>query len=456
VKVSRAEPLGLSFAQERLWFVERFAEPGSIAEVLGFDLEGAIDAGRIEAIFAALYERHEGLRLRVETSDGAPVQVFGAGGDLPFGFSDLRDLDAAAQEGVFAQLRARPVDPSEGAFRVDLLRTGDARHTLVLSLHHMVYDGVSLGVLLSEFSALWANGCRVEALPALELHYADFAQWQREALDGGDLAAGLERFVEVLGDPPGELVLPADRARPQYPSHAGGVLDIGFDADLAAGLRALGQAHGASLFMVLEAGLAALLSREARVDDLIIGTVAAGRTHASLEGAVGPFFNMIGLRHRIDPGASFADVLAAGRDQALRAFEDQAVPFEAVLERVITTRDARLAVSPLFQVLFQLHTEAGALMAPLRAAGLAAEARDWGKSQAMQDLTFDLFESAAGIHGRVTERLLVLEDFGVGSGGSDTVGSGSFLVDLIGCQDVGSLALWSGSEWLSYGDLEGC
>ena len=154
--------------------------------------------------------------------------------------------------------------------------------------------------------------------------------------------------------------------------------------------------------MVLEAALAAVLSREAQVDDLIIGTVAAGRGHLEMEAAVGPFFNMIALRHQIPPEQSFRASLRAAREQALEAFDAQLVPFEAVLERVITHRDASLAMSPLFQVLFQLHTEAGSLLEPFAGVGLRAEARDWGKALAIQDLTFDLFETGGGVSGQVT------------------------------------------------------
>ncbi len=401
VPVPRDTPLPLSYAQERLWFVEQFAAPGSIAEVLGFDFEGEIDPDEIKAIFGRLYARHEGLRLRVDVHEGLPVQVFADTDALPWTYHDMIGADEAALEALFMSLRARPVDPAEAAFRVDLVQTGEMRATLVMSLHHMVYDGVSMAVLLAEFGALMQMGV-AQVLPPLELQYGDFSVWQREALNGGQLVEGLERFAQVLGDPPAPLALPSDRPRPQVPTHAAAQVALELGPDLVADLKSLAQGEGASLFMVLESALAVLLSREARVEDLVIGTVAAGRAHMALEGAVGPFFNMVALRHRIDGNASFKAALAETREQALGAFDDQLVPFEAVLERVITQRDARLAVSPLFQVLFQLHTEAASLLAPFEAAGVKAQARDWGKVQAMQDLTFDLFEEAGGVTGRVT------------------------------------------------------
>ena len=459
----------------------------AIAEVLGFDLTGEIDPARVEAIFATLFARHEALRLRVETLEGAPVQYFAPADALPFALRDISDLEADAQDAVMAELRARPVDPADHAFRVELLRTGASSYTLVLSMHHMVYDGVSLAVLLAEFAALWAG----QDLPPRDLHYADFAAWQQDALtDGGALRAGLERVTTRLANPPAELPLPADRPRPQHASHAAAQVEIGFDAGLTARLKALAAREGASLFMVLETALASLLAREARVGDLIIGTVAAGRGHAAMETAVGPFFNMVALRHEVTPQMRFVDHLAATREQALSAFEDQLVPFEAVLERVITNRDARLAVSPLFQVLFQLHNEAGTLLEPFAGAGLAAEARDWGKMQAMQDLTFDLFERDGGVHGTLTyatelfdaariealaarfvrlaaavaeapetplaalplmdaEETAELLSFNRGD-----LRSYDLLASRIAGHGAAAEALWDGSRWLSYGDLE--
>ena len=400
----RDQPIALSFAQERLWFVERFAEPGAIAETLGFDLCGALDVGRLRRVFAVLFARHEGLRLQVALDGDAPVQRFAAPDALPFYQHDLRTVSRASQAEALDSRRRAPVDPSQGAFRVDLFDLGEVdgepRQVLVLSLHHMVYDGVSLAILLAEFHALWADADA--RLPTVDVAYADVALWQRAALREGGLKASLERTVARLEQPPPPLALPSDRPRPEQPTHAATRLPVALTASQTAGIRALASAHQASVFMVLETALAVLLSREARVDDLMIGSVAAGRAHSQLEGVVGPLFNMIALRHRLDLEASFITALTAAREDALAAFEDQLVPFEVVLEHVVLHRDARHAVSPLFQVLFQLHTEAGTLLEPIELDGLAARPREWSKPQAMQDLTFDLFERGDAIEGTVT------------------------------------------------------
>jgi pristinamycin I synthase-3/4 len=401
-KADRTKTIPLSFAQERLWFVERFAAPGSIAEVLGFDLNGPLDTARLRATFAALYARHEALRLRVQVADGAPVQTFAAPDALPWTEHDLQDRAAADHAALFNRLRSTPVDPAVSPFHAHLVRTGPQAHTLVIALHHMVYDGVSLAVLLSEAARLWDAQGDPAALPASQMAYADYALWQREALRDGPLKEALARTVARLANPPAPLALPADRPRPEVPTHAAAELPIHLPAALTQDLQALASRHNASLFMLMQTAFAALLAREARVDDLIIGTVAAGRAQAQIETAIGPFFNMIALRHRIDPAQRFVDLLAAARAEALSAFEDQLVPHEAVIERTITHRDARTAVSPLFAVLFQLHTEAASLIRPLTLGALTAQPRDWGKARAMQDLTCDLFATEAGIEGTVT------------------------------------------------------
>ena len=386
-KADRTQPIPLSYAQERLWFVERFSAPGSIAEVMGFDLNGPLDVPRLARVFAALYARHEALRLRVEVREGAPVQVFAAHDAVPWTLHDLQDRPAEAQDAAIAALRARPVDPAHGAFRVDLVQTAPEAHTLVLAMHHMIYDGVSLAVILHEVQVLWAAGGSPAALPAPPRSYADYAVWQRNALRQGPLKEGLERFAATLANPPQALALPADRPRPDRPSHAADHVPIALPADLTQALRRFATAQKASLFMVLQTALAVLLAREARTRDIVIGTVAAGRAQAEIETAVGPFFNMIALRHDIQPDRSFTDTLAAARAQALSAFDDQLVPFEAVIARTVTQRDARTAVSPLFQVLIQLHTEAGTLIKPLHLGGLTAKRRPW--DQALADAGSD-------------------------------------------------------------------
>ena len=401
-KAADDAPIPLSYAQERLWFVERFAAPGTIAEVLGFDLEGVLDAPRLRASFAALYGRHDALRMRVHVEDGVPVQRFGAAEDLPYETHDLRGQDAATQEAWITARRSLPVDPARSAFRIDLVQTGDAAHTLIIAMHHMVYDGVSLAVLIGELGALWAADGGPVALPAREISYGDYAAWQRRSLTSGPLHEALERVARRLADPPAPVALPSDRPRPAHPTHAAARLPLVLPPELSQALRATAQAEGASLFMLLETALAVLVAREARSSDIIIGTVASGRTQAETLEAIGPFFNMLALRHDIRLEAPFTQTLAQARDTALAAFDDQLVPFEAVLERTLTHRDARTAVSPLFSILFQLHTEAGQLLRPLSLGGLAAQPRDWSKPLAMQDLTFDLFETETGIEGQVT------------------------------------------------------
>jgi len=259
--------------------VERFAAPGTIAEVMGFDLEGELDQTRLRAVFSALYARHEALRLTVDVADGAPIQRFANPSDLPWTHHDLCGQTPGDQDAHIATLRAQPVDPSLSTFRVDLVQTSEDRHVLVLALHHMVYDGVSLAVILAEMASLWAANGSPASLPTQDIAYADFASWQRAALKDGPLKDGLDRFVATLANPPAPLAIPADRPRPDHPTHAADRAQIHLPKDLTDELRKLAQNQNASLFMVLQTALAALMAREARTNDIIIGTVAAGLQH---------------------------------------------------------------------------------------------------------------------------------------------------------------------------------
>ncbi len=353
--------------------------------------------------------RHEG-----GPESGGAVQGFHPAGSLEVAVEDLSGLDPAAREARVAALAAAPIDPLEAVFRATLVdlgpqagagpqADGGARHLLLLGLHHMAHDGVSIEVLMAEFARLWQAG-GVDDLPPPALHYADFAVWQRAALAGGSLAPALAQQVAALQGAPTVLDLPADRPRPDEPGHAGAQATVHLPADLTRALRDLARAEGASLYMVLEAGLAALLSRLARAEDLVIGTVLAGRGDAALERMIGPFFNMAAIRHRIAPGTPFRAVLREARAAALGVLDAQMLPFEALLRDLAPTRDPRRAFSPLFQVLFQLHTETRATgAAHVDLDGLRLTLRPAAAGAAYHDLTFDLFEMPDGaVQGRLT------------------------------------------------------
>ncbi|MFK7855063.1 MAG: amino acid adenylation domain-containing protein, partial [Granulosicoccus sp.] len=417
VAVDRSQDIPLSYSQERLWFVERFGDQmGANAMVVAYELSGIVDTDRMERVIATLYARHEALRMRVAMVNRSPVQVFAASDNVPYEIVDLLGQSADAQQLALERFHATPIDPRKGVFWAKLIRCSseydsdgnvhaERASKLLLGIHHMAYDGVSLAIIMSEFIALWnANGDEL-ILPAIPVQYADFAFWQREALDSGQLALRLDRFEKILRNPPAELELPSDRPRPKQPSHDGAKVDISISHELTEQLRRLASEQNATLFMVLESALAVLLSRYARTDDLIIGTVVAGRSNAALEGAVGPFLNMVAMRHRIDSQATYLNVLKDTRSQALSAFDDQLVPYEAILRRVVKERSARLAFAPLFQVLFQLHNESGEIPDPLTFGEVTAHAYGRQESHALHDLTFDLFEEDgqnSGIAGQLS------------------------------------------------------
>jgi len=379
---AEGELLPLSHAQERLWFLDRL-EPGLTAYNVPFALELRGEAPRPAVLRAALGEilrRHGALRTRFVAVDGEGFQIVEAPRPLPLPAVDLRRLDPAAADRLAHRLAAReaerPFDlgaspllrstllalPRDGAGTA--VETGaEERHVLLLTLHHIVSDGWSMGVLLNEAAALYeafAAG-RPSPLPELPVQYGDFALWQRRALglgDGGD-GLGARQLAwwrgQLAGAPPA-LDLPLDRPRPPVQTFRGGRVRAHLPADLAAALEGLGHGAGATPFMVLLAAFGALLERHTGDRDLPLGSPVANRTRPEIEGLIGFFVNLLVLRVEVCPEASFRHLLARVRETALGAYAHQDLPFEALVAELAPRRD--LAVPPLFQILFVLQTTA--------------------------------------------------------------------------------------------------
>ncbi|HKP74027.1 MAG TPA: amino acid adenylation domain-containing protein [Longimicrobiaceae bacterium] len=391
-----------SFAQERLWFLDRLQQGGvSYNLSSGVRLSGALDAAALERALAEVVRRHDTLRTTFRDADGAPVQVIAPFRGFRLRVDDLSALGDAEREAE-ARRRAvaegaRPFDLVEGPlFRATLLRLSDLEHVLVLAMHHVVSDGWSVGVLFREMWSLYAafrDGAD-SPLPELPVQYADFAVWQREQQKGDALARHLAWWKERLAGAPAVLELPADHPRPPLPSFRGGKVPVEVPARTLERLRDLARAEGATLYMVVLAAFQLLLSRHAGTDDVVVGTLVAGRTRSEVQELIGLFMNTLVLRGDLSGDPTFRELVGRVRESVLGAYEHQDVPFERLVAELQPERS--LSHSSLFQVLFQLdNAEAG----QAHARGLRVEGVDTGRDTAKFDLTLDLDAHAGGISG---------------------------------------------------------
>ncbi|MBZ4423371.1 condensation domain-containing protein, partial [Myxococcus sp. RHSTA-1-4] len=363
--VPRTEALPLSFAQQRLWFIDRL-EPGSaLYNILTpVRLKGPLDVASLERAFTALVGRHEALRTTFGTVDGQPVQVIAPPSGFTLPVVDLTHLPTEAREIEARRLTAeesqRPFDLARGPLlRATLLRLDAADHVLLLTMHHIVSDGWSMSILVRELTGFYGafTSGRTLTLPELPVQYADFASWQRGWLQGEALDAQLAWWREQLNGAAPYLDLPTDRPRPAVSAHRGELLPIRLTGELSERMRELCRQEGATPFMLLLAAFQVLLSRYSGQSDFSVGSTIAGRNRAETEALIGFFVNNLVLRARLEPGLTFREHLARVRETTLGAYAHQDVPFEKLVEAVQPVRD--LSRPPLFQVVLgMLNAEA--------------------------------------------------------------------------------------------------
>ncbi|MEA2695592.1 MAG: hypothetical protein QOJ16_4979, partial [Acidobacteriota bacterium] len=401
--LAAAGPAPLSFAQQRLWFLERFERhPFLYNMAAGFRLAGRLDPPDVAALaraLCAIESRHEALRTTFGDRAGEPFQEVAPPAGVPLPVVDLAGLPAERRDlaaRVLARQEARrPFSLAAGPlWRAGLLRLGPAEHHLLFVLHHIVADGWSLAVLFGELEALY--GAFRAGLPSplapLPLQYRDFARWQRGWLAGAELPRQLAYWRERLAGLPPRLDLPADRPRPAVASYLGGTLLRTLPAPLAAALHRLGRESGATLFMTLLAAFQAFLYRTSGTLDLAVGTAVANRAHHEIEGLIGFFVNTLVLRARVGGELPWADLAGEVRQTTLAAHAHQDLPFEAVVEALAPER--QLSHSPLFQVFFVLQNAAER---PLALAGLDVRRLGLPAVTSRFDLTLSAEERAEGI-----------------------------------------------------------
>jgi amino acid adenylation domain-containing protein len=402
-------PPPLSFAQQRLWLFE-LLHPGNAVFHLptALRLEGELDIAALAASLGEVVRRHEVLRTRIVEASGEPVQVIAPFAPPRLPLADLGALPEGRRGGEVArlerQLAVRPFDLARGPlWRAALLRTAAREHTAVVTLHHVIADGWSRGLLTREISAAYAalatgrGGHRSPPpLPALPIQFSDYAVWQRQWLAGEVLARELDYWRQRLADPPDPIDLPFDRPRGNVQRHRGGLVSLAISAELTAALRALAREAAATLFMVLLTGWQALLRRCSRQDDLVVGTLIANRHRREVENLIGLFVNTLALRCRLPAELSFRQAIAEAREATLGLHAHQDLPFDKLVAELNPPRHP--GVTPLFQVLFVLqNTPPATLSLP----GLRWTARDVERGAVPYELLLTLDESAGAIQGQL-------------------------------------------------------
>ena len=404
VPVSRDRELPLSFSQQRLWFLEQL-KPGdpvyhSFQALL---IEGPLDAAALELSLNEIVRRHEVLHTVFETVAGRPVQRVAPFTPISLRSMNLGDVPSAERSATLKQLageeRQQPFDLSRGPLiRALLVVLGEQEHALLLTLHHSVSDGWSMGILCREMQALYeafASGAPMP-LPALPIQYADFAVWQREHLQGEVLDEQLAYWREQLANVSSVLELPSDRRRPEVASFRGARLTFELNKELTDRLKALSQREGATLFMVLLAAFDVLLYRYSNQTDIAVGTAIANRNRDETEGLIGFFVNMLVLRTDMKGNPTFIDLLQRVKQMTLAAYQHQDVPFEQIIEMLQPQRS--LNRTPLYQVEFVLQN---APLEPLEVRGLRFTPIDVQEVSSETDLNLVMTESESGLAGDV-------------------------------------------------------
>src|SRR5215212_2782494 len=363
-KTQQPKRFPLSFAQQRLWFLDELEGGNTIAYSIPvvLRLQGGLDKQRLERCFNEIIRRHESLRttFEINRATGETEQVIHHSVALQL---EVIDLSNAPADQRLKQARAlanqealRPFNLSTGPLmRASLLTLAPDDHVLLLTIHHIVSDGWSVGVLIKELIALYEAYSRGEESPLSELpiQYADFAHWQRNRMQGEVLDRQLAYWRAQLSGHLPVIELPTRGPRPSRHSINGAVRVWGLPRDITEGVKHLGQEAGATLFMTLLAAFKVLLSRYTSQHDILVGTPIANRNRAELEPLIGLFINTLVLRTDLSADPSFKQLMARVKEAALGAYANQDVPFERLVEELQPERD--LARTPFFQVMFVMQ-----------------------------------------------------------------------------------------------------
>jgi amino acid adenylation domain-containing protein len=401
-KAAKPKRFPLSYAQQRLWFLDQMT-PGTDAYNIpsAMRLRGALDIPALTRALNEIIRRHEALRTSFEVIAGEPMQVIVRSATLTIPVVELESAGASDREAEMQRLiseeSTRPFDLSRGPLlRAKLLEIDEEDHVLLLTLHHIISDGWSKGLLLRELATLYeayASGQESTLCP-LSIQYADYSRWQREWLQGEVLERQLAYWKEQLTGAPSVLELPIDRPLPLERTNRGGYSKFKIPQQTAKGLNELSRNHGATLFMTLLATFQSLLFHYSGQDDIVVGTPIAGRNREETENLIGFFINTLVLRTDLSGNPTFVELLGRAKEVALGAYAHQDVPFERLVEELQPERS--LSHTPFFQTMLVLQN---APNAELQLAGVSVETM-WAEIESAKlDLTLLLTETEQGLEG---------------------------------------------------------
>ncbi len=396
---ARSAETPLSYAQERLWFLDQLEAGSSFYHLsVALQIRGSLDTKAVTMAFDQIVKRHEILRTAFIMRDGRPVQVIESEGRIPV---TIKHLDEGQGQDTIARLAKEEARTAfqltqSPLMRITLIQLRDHEHVLLITMHHIISDGWSLGVLMREFAAQYAGflGGDAVMLPSLPIQYADYAGWQRQWCSGPSLKRSLEYWTTKLEGRQPTLALPTDRPRPSAQSYRGATYRMALSPSLTESIKTLSHRNNTTLFTTLLAGFQILLNRYSGQADFCLGTPMANRPRAEMEPLIGFFVNTVVLRSDLSAASSFLDLLARVRETVLGAQSHQDVPFEKLVEALQPVRD--LSYSPIFQVMFSLDRDH---LERVTVPGLEFSSLPIETQHTRFDLTLDMTESNGAVAG---------------------------------------------------------
>jgi amino acid adenylation domain-containing protein len=400
--VSREGNLPLSFAQQRLWFLDQMEPGNSLYNIPGaVRLKGSLNVAALEQSFNEIVRRHEVLRTNFKTVDGQPVQVIASTLTLRLPILDLQHLSNNEREAEVLRLADQEVQQpfdlaNSPLLRITLVRLDEAEYVALLTMHHIVFDAWSTSVLVQELTTLYEafSTGKPSPLPELPIQYADFAAWQRQWLQGEVLDTHLSYWQKQLSGNLPVLQLPVDRPRPRVQTFRGARYSFSLPTNLTEALKTLSQNEEVTLFMTLLAAFKTLLYRYTFQEDILVGSPIANRNRTETEPLIGFFVNTLVLRSDLSGNPTFRELLRRVRQMTWDAYHHQDLPFEKLVEELQPERD--LSYSPLFQVKFMLEN---APKVDLKLSGLTLSFLNAENLTAKLDLSLDMHETADGLMG---------------------------------------------------------
>ncbi len=400
--VGREGRLPLSFAQQRLWFLDQMEGLNATYNLaFAVDINGRLETDLVRQAFNIILQRHEVLRTNYSSQEGQAHQTIRAEAFFEMPIIDLTHIPAdqqqrEAQRHIDAETQQPFALKDDLLVRLNLLKLSDNRHILLLTMHHIVSDGWSMGIFLSEFKALYTALQRDQSNPLADMpvQYIDFAHWQRQWLQGNVLTRQLDFWKQKLAGAPALLEMPTDRPRPAVENFDGDFINFRIDDDTYQALKACAARHGATLFMVLHAIFVMLLYRYSGKEDIVIGTPVANRHNSDVERMIGFFVNSLVLRSDVSGNPSFAELLRRVKEADLDAFDYPHVPFEQLIEKMGVKRS--LSHAPWFQIFFALQN---APLDDLSTDDFTMSLMEQRNQTSMFDITVDMQEQKDGITG---------------------------------------------------------